>query len=183
MAKELEVKVLGINKEEIEEKLKEIGAKLIKKEYQINTIFDTDNRSVKKDLNGYLRIRESRDLINENVKYIFTLKKNIAKDEVRENVEIETVIEDDKALIEILHNLDLTIKHRGSKDRTSYVYDNMRFDIDTWDSDTYPETYLEIEVDNREDLNKAIKLLDLNRENVTSKSLGQLRMELGLKDL
>ncbi len=183
MIKELEVKVLNINKEEIENKLINLGAKLIKKEYQINTIFDSSDRMIKNAINGYLRIRESRDLLKNESKYIFTLKKNISKEGLRENIEIETEIENEIALTEILQYLNFDIKHKGTKDRISYIYENIRFDIDTWDNDTYPYPYLEIEVTDKKDLDKAIRLLDLNKNDVTSKSLGQLRMEIGFTDL
>lgn len=184
MAKELEVKVLNIDKDEIEEKLKAIGARLIKKEYQINTIFDSDNRKIKKEHNGYLRLRETRDLINIKTEFMFTLKKNIENNHnLRENVEIETLVEDKDALFQILDHLDLKIEHQGTKERTSYIYDKIRFDIDTWDKETYPNPYLEIEVQHKEDLDKAIALLELDENNVTTKSIGQLRMELGLSDI
>ncbi|MTI49618.1 class IV adenylate cyclase [Sporosalibacterium faouarense] len=183
MAKELEVKVLNIDKERIEERLQSIGATLLKKEHQVNTIFDTEDRRIKKEENGYLRIRESKDILKDKTEYIFTLKKNISKDELRENVEIETKIEDSKSLEEILKYLELSIKHRGTKERVSYTYENIRFDIDTWDKATYPYPYLEIEVQEKKDLERAIKLLGLNPDNVTSKSLGQLRMALNLGDI
>lgn len=41
MAKELEVKVLNIDKKEMEERLVSIGAKYLVKEEQINTLIDT----------------------------------------------------------------------------------------------------------------------------------------------
>lgn len=47
---EKEVKVLNINKEEIEKKLIEAGAVLIKDENQINIRFDTENNFLKKKL-------------------------------------------------------------------------------------------------------------------------------------
>lgn len=183
MAKELEVKVLNIDKGEVERKLKQIGANLVKKEYQTNTIYDDDNRFILKELNGYLRIRESKNLINNETKFIITLKRNIPNEKLRENIETETIVEDGKALEEILRYMNFTEKHKGTKERISYMYENMRFDIDTWDKDTYPYPYLEIEVECEEDLDRAIVLLNLNRENVTLKSLGQLRMEEGLTDL
>lgn len=183
MSKELEVKVININKEEIENRLKEVGAKLVKKEFQINTIFDTDDRIIKYTHNGYLRIRESRDQINNRTECIFTLKKNVSNDGIRENIEIESKIEDKEAIKKILRHLGLTVKHEGIKERISYSYEDILFDIDTWDKNTYPEPYLEIEVVKKEDLEKAIKLLGLDRNNVTDKSLAKLRMEKGLGDL
>ncbi|KPU27701.1 adenylate cyclase [Caloranaerobacter sp. TR13] len=183
MAKELEVKVLDIDKDEIEERLKEIGAELISREYQINTIFDTEDRVIKNKQNGYLRIREKRDLDKGLVSYIFTLKRNISKDGVRENLEIETKVEKKEALTKILESLNLKIVHEGTKERIKYKYEDIIFDIDTWDKETYPYTYLEIEVKQKEDLQRAIKLLNLDENKVTIKSLAELRMELGLSDL
>lgn len=183
MGTEMEVKVLNIDKKEIEKRLIKVGAKLVKKEYQVNTIFDTDNRMIKNNYNGYLRIREKKDLINNINKYILTLKKNVSKDEVRKNVEIETYIDNKKDLTEIFEHLKLHIKHEGTKERISYRYEDILFEIDTWDKDTYPYPYLEIEVKDKKSLKKAIKLISIDEKNVTTKSLAQLRMELGMNDL
>jgi len=181
--KEMEVKVLNINKKDLEKKLISIGAKLVKREYQINTIFDTEDRLVKNAHKGYLRIRENKNLLTDNTEYIFTLKKNISKNELRENIEIETKVENKEALINILAHLNLTVKHEGTKERISYKYDDILFEIDTWNKETYPDPYLEIEVIKKEDLDKAIDLLNLDRKNVTSKSLEQLRNEIGFGNL
>jgi len=183
MNKELEVKVLNIDKKEIEENLIAIGAQLLKKEYQVNTIFDTEDRIIKGRNEGYLRIRESKEQVTDKTEYIFTLKKNIGKEGLRENIEIETKVDNKEALVNILEFLGYNVKHRGTKERITYRYDNIIFDIDTWDEATYPYPYLEIEVENREDLERATELLKLNREDITSKSIGELRMEIGMKDL
>lgn len=183
MEKELEVKVLGIDPKDIESKLKKIGAHYIKKEYQINSIYDSNKREIKNLHNGYLRIRESKDLDTLNKEYIFTLKTNKGVDDLRENIETSTKIQNKESLEIILDALGLKKVHEGSKTRTSYKYENIRFDIDLWDKETYPHPYLEIEVEDKKDLGKAIELLGIKRENVTSKSLAQLRMEIGLGDL
>ncbi len=184
MNKELEVKVLNINKEKVENRLKEIGAQLVKKEYQINTIFDNKYSMIKNKHNGYLRIRETKDLLTDKTKFTLTLKKHdgISSEGIRQNKEFNTEIANEQSLINILTHLELDIKHKGMKERVSYKYENILFEIDTWDKDTYPYPYLEIEVKRNEDLDKAIQLLKLDRSKVTSKSLGELRAELKLKD-
>ena len=181
MAKELEVKVLNIDKKELEEKLLKLGATLIKKEHQINTVLDTKEGNIENSGKGYLRIRESKDLVDNKVEYTLTFKKNINNNGIRENKEIETKFTDKKAMIEILEHLDLYIKNEGSKERISYKYEDIRFDIDTWDKDTYPYPYLEIEVTKKEDIDKAISLLNIDKKNMTLKSLRQLRKEAGLE--
>lgn len=183
MGKELEVKVLNINKDEIIKKLESINAKLIKREHQVNKIFDFEDRYIKDNHKGYMRIREKVDLLRDKKEYILTLKKNVSNDGVRENIEIETNVTDSESLEKILLHLKLKKVHQGSKERISYTLDGILFEIDTWDKDTYPEPYLEIEVKDKKELDRAIKILDLKKDNVTSKSIGQLRMEKGLSDL
>ena len=178
MAKEIEVKVLNIDPDDIEEKLIKLGAKLIKKEYQVNTIFMSIDEDIEEVGNGYLRIRESKDLINEKVENIFTFKRNISQDGFRKNEETETLVEDKEALIKILSFMNINIKNEGKKERTSYEFESIRFDIDIWDKETYPYPYLEIEVNDSKDIEKAIKLLDIKEENVTTKSLKDLRSEM-----
>src|SRR5690606_23027424 len=116
MGKELEVKVLGIDKEKIEQKLKNIGAKLLSKEYQVNTLYDSEDKLIEKLGDGYLRIRETKDLITGEVEIYFTLKKNLSSKGVRENTEIETMITDKNALNSILEHLNLKVIHEGTKE-------------------------------------------------------------------
>ena len=52
MSKEIEVKVLNIDLDEMEKRLVEIGAELIAKEYQINTIFDSKDSYIEDKLNS-----------------------------------------------------------------------------------------------------------------------------------
>ncbi|NLV76196.1 MAG: class IV adenylate cyclase [Tissierellia bacterium] len=178
MAKEIEVKVLNICLDEMEKKLVELGAKLIAKEYQINTIFDSKDNYIEKDLNSYLRIRETKDLLTDEVHINLTLKRNIGRKSVRQNIETTTEISDKQAMISILEGLRYEIIGEGTKYRTSYVYQDIRFDLDRWDEDTYPYPYMEIEVKKEEDLEKAIKLLDINRANISTKSIVELQKNL-----
>lgn len=181
MAKELEVKVLGIDKKDIEEKLQNLGAKLISKEYQINTLYDSEDKIIEKLGDGYLRVRETRNLLTDEAEIFFTLKKNVSSDVARENIEIETMVTDKAALNLILEHLNLKVIHEGTKERISYIYGDIRFDIDTWDKSTYPYPYMEIEVTKKEDIKKAVELLKLDEESVTTKSLRDLRAEINLE--
>lgn len=180
MSRELEVKVLNIDKDKIEKQLINLGATLLAKEYQVNTTLDTKDYKIQRNNKSYLRIRETRDLLNDEVNYTITLKENISRTNVRENIEIETKIEDKKPLLYILNSLDVQVVHEGCKERNSYVYDDIRFDLDTWDKGTYPYPYMEIEVKKEEDLDKAIELLDIDEKNISIKSIMELREDLGL---
>lgn len=175
---EREVKVLNVDLDEMEKKLKALGARLVSEEYQINTIIDREDRFIEKGLNSYLRIRETKNLITDTTSIDLTLKKNISSDKTRQNVEITTRIDNKEAMLEILRNLQYEVVKEGYKNRKTYVYDDIRFDLDRWDKDTYPYEYMEIEVKKEEDLDRAIDLLHINRENISTKSIMELREEL-----
>ena len=81
-------------------------------------------------------------------------------------------------MIYILKDLKYEIKEEGYKNRTSYIYQNIRFDLDKWDKNTYPYPYMEIEVEKKEDLEKAVNLLKIHKNNISTKSIMELKEEL-----
>ncbi|MGO1367749.1 MAG: class IV adenylate cyclase [Senegalia sp. (in: firmicutes)] len=181
MTKELEVKVLGINKIEMIEKLEKIGAKKIKEENQKNIILDTLDKRIENKYNGYLRIRTSKNNINNEYKKKITLKTILSDETYRENKEIEVNIDNEDNMFDIFKMLGLVTNYIGYKERISYQYEDILFEIDSWDEDTYPDTYMEIEIQGKKDLDKAIRLLDLNKKYITTKSITELRRDKGLE--
>lgn len=175
--KEREVKVLNIDKDEIEKKLKGMGAILLKDEDQTNIRFDTEDNYLKKTYNGYLRLRITKNNLNEEIKNTLTFKRNISRDNLRINEETETEVSNWEETVKILQILGYNKKRPGYKHRKSYLYDNIVFEIDTWDEETYPKPYLEIEMIDEEDLERAIELLQLDREQITSKPIDELRKD------
>lgn len=178
MAKEIEVKVLNIDLEEMEKKLLELKAHLISQEYQKNLIFDSRDSFIEMDLNSYLRIREVKNFLTDETNIKLTLKQNISTEGLRQNIETTTEIDDKESMIYILEKLGYDIKEEGTKFRKSYLYENIRFDLDKWDEKTYPYPYMEIEVENQKDLEKAISLLNIDRSNISTKSIIELKKEL-----
>ncbi|TJX13796.1 CYTH domain-containing protein [Tissierella creatinini] len=181
MVKELEIKVLNIDIDEIENKLKNLGARLISKELQINTLIDSSERPIKSYVDAYLRIRESKDLLNDVETTTFTMKKNLNNKVLRENAEYNTTIESKDILLQILKELGFDKVSIGHKERTSYELKGSKIDLDIWDKDTYPNPYMEIEVQDESELEKIIELLDLPRENISTKSIVELRRVLNLE--
>lgn len=178
MSMEIEVKVLNVDLNEIEGKLKELGANLVSKEHQINTVIDRKDGYIENELNSYLRIRETKNLLTDEKTIKFTLKKNIGKEKTRQNIEITTRIDNKEALLKILKELQFNVIQEGYKNRKTYVYEDIRFDLDKWDENTYPYEYMEIEVKKEEDLERAIKLLNIKKEQISTKSIMELREEL-----
>lgn len=174
---EIEVKVLNIDKEEIQKKLVKIGATLIKDEEQTNIRFDTEDKYLKNKYKGYLRVRITKNNLTGEIINTMTLKKNISRDEFRVNEELETQILDVDEAIKILEALKYYPKAPGKKRRISYIYEGILFEIDEWDKDIYPRPYLEIEVTKENDLERAIDLLNIDRRNITAKSIEELIKE------
>lgn len=108
------------------------------------------------------------------------MKKNINRKDIRENIELNTNISDKKVMLEILENLGYYMLQEGFKERKSYILNDVRLDLDKWDDLTYPYPYMEIEVNNKEDLNNIIKLLDIPKESISTKSIVELRKEANL---
>ena len=81
-------------------------------------------------------------------------------------------------MIEILKSLGYFVFEEGFKERTSYILANVRFDLDKWDDETYPYPYMEIEVNDEDELEKMVVLLDISKENISTKSILELRDEL-----
>lgn len=178
MDKEIEVKVLNIDLEDMENKLIKLNAKLISEEDQRNIIFSLKEKSKNLNPNTYLRIRESKNLLTDKMKRELTLKENRSNMEIRENIETTTNIDNIESMVYILENLGYEINSDGRKHRKSYLYENIRFDLDTWDKNTYPYPYMEIEVEDPKDLDKIIDLLGINSNNISTKSIMELKKEL-----
>lgn len=181
MAKELEVKVLDVDINQIQIKLKNLNAVLIKKELQVNTLIDSYETPIKTITDGYLRIRESKDLVNNTNKTTLTFKKNVENRDMRENIEYNVGIENRDSMVELLKALGYNNIKIGYKERTSYNLNDARIDIDIWDKETYPHPYIEIEVKTQEKLYEIINILGISRENISTKSILELRKELNLE--
>lgn len=181
MERELEVKILGIDLDDMEKKIITLGGRLIGKEKQINTLIDSREKPIKSYVDAYLRIRETQDLLHNEKSTEFTLKKSIDNDNgLRDNIELTTEIKDKEMLLEILKNLGFDNIEVGFKERKSYEFMEARLDFDQWDKETYPFPYMEIEVKDMKHLNEITKSLQIPQENISTKSIVQLRKELKL---
>lgn len=176
MHREIEVKVLNIDVEKMREKLESLGADLINHEFQKNYTFipkGSDGFEA-----GYLRVRETTHKDNGEREIELTFKEVRNVDDVRINNEYTTHIDSVTMMNSILEHIGMELEYSGEKERISYRYKNQRFDIDIWDKDTYPEPYMEIEFSNQSKIDEIIDDLGIDRENVTNKSITELREDL-----
>ena len=177
LLRELEVKVLTIDIDDIISKLESKGADKVAEEIQLNTVLDTKDYYIETHINGYLRIRSLVNTLTREKKSVLTLKKKISDKNVRESIEIETEINDHESMIRIMEELGLTVLYENTKKRTSYLYNDVRFDIDIWDEELGIKPYLEIEVPSEERLEQIINEFDIDRKYVSTKSIKELLEE------
>ena len=78
----------------------------------------------------------------------------------------------------ILEKMGINLKYKGNKERISYSYKGQRFDIDIWDEKTYPYPYMEIEFTNQTKIDEILEDLDIDKGQVTTKSISDLISEL-----
>lgn len=178
MNNELEVKILNIDPEAMEQKIIDMGGKLMARERQTNTLIDSESRPIKSFLDAYLRIRHTQELISGNEFSELTLKKNLRNDFLRENVELNVAIDDEKTMLNILRELGFDKVTVGFKDRKSYSLKGVRLDIDVWDKETYPNPYMEIEVGDEKQLSEILEALRIEPENVSRLSIVELQNRL-----
>lgn len=170
---EKEVKVIGLDTEKIEAILKQNGAKQIAHTRQVNYALAHEASLI--ESNSLLRIREESFLDQNKKKIEFTYKLREKKLGISDSKEYTVLVDDQVKLLQILELLGFTVAHKGSKERVSYEFMNARFDFDLWDKETFPERFIEIEFEDREDLKKILEYFNIPESCVTNKSIKELK--------
>ena len=130
MNNEIEAQFLDIDKTEIRERLKSIGAKLEKPETLMRrTVFDLGNHS-------FARVRDEGDKIT------VTYKKITDDNSIRGTKEINLEVDNYKNAIAFLKECGLEIKAEQESKREIWTLDKVELCIDTW---PWLPTFLEIE--------------------------------------
>ena len=138
--KEVEVKIIGVDREEVEARLKRLRARKTL-DNDVDTIFfDFPNNSISKAKN-LLRLRKIGNMAE------ITFKKFVQSDMAKVRVECDVSVSDFDAANSILQSLGLIPTLRMEKHRTSYVMsDGVEVDIDKYTGQySHIPTLLEIE--------------------------------------
>jgi adenylate cyclase, class 2 len=156
--KEVEVKILEIDRARIEKTLLSLGARRIFDD-QIQTIFyDFPNGSIVK-AKSVLRLRKDGDTIELTYKKVrFT---QIAKTAEEYSVEVSNL----ETMKKILENLGLVPTEVAQKHRVSFLLEGARFDIDRYLGDYgYVPEFMEIEAENTNLIKKYANLLGFSQD-------------------
>lgn len=171
--REKEVKVFNLDLDALKEELLSKGAEHLGEEKQVNYIlkFDLDENSKLKSL---LRLREVYKSGNEAFYLTYKIKGEDTGG-LRNSKEITSEIKDKDSMLKILEMLGVSTIEVNYKTRDSYIYKDARFDFDELDKKTFDVPYLEIEVKNDEKLEEIIKEFNIERKNITTKNITELR--------
>lgn len=151
---EYEVRVLEINEDEIQSKLKELNAILVEDVFQKRYVYDFKPVVPSK----WIRLRTNGSKTTLTIKSVES--SNI--DGTRE-VEIEVSdFDDTNAILEELGYIPRGIQENK---RIKYDLNGVEIDIDTWPK---IPTYLEIEGTNEEEVYNTLQLLGIPKERATS---------------
>lgn len=148
---EFEAKYPKINKKEIREKLKDLGAELVFAERKfIRMTFDTPKLRTK---NAWVRLRDEGD------KTTMTFKVVDDKKSASGMKEVSFVISDMASAKSLLEQLGLTHKGYEENLREEWQLGEVIFDIDTW---PLIDPYLEIEAPSEEIVKNYFEILELD---------------------
>ena len=131
MNNEIEAQFLDIDKNEIREKLKEVGAKLVKPEVLMRrVVFDTGP-------NTFARVRDEGE-----GKIVMTYKNVADENSILGTKEVNVVIDDYENGILLLKACGLEPKAEQESYRETWVFGDVEICIDTW---PWLPTFIEIE--------------------------------------
>lgn len=178
MSEEIEVKFLNINPQEIERKLKKLGAKKIFNRLYQRRVFDYPD--LRLNYRGaYIRLHDEGDQITLAFKQRIGIKANDGTRNDKTMEEVEIKVSDFEKTAEFLGKIGLKEKFYEENRRIRYVLNNIEFDIDFWPQ---LEPYLEIEAVSWTEIEKAIKLLGLNFEDKKIFSTYQIYQLKGINE-
>ena len=164
---EYEITVLDIDVSEIEKKLESIGAIKQGEYFQKRNLYNFHE-----EYRGrFIRLRTNGE------KTTLTIKDKSAKKEIGSVKELEIEVSSFEKANEILELLGYEHSTYQENKRIIYKLGHIEFDIDTW---PMIPTYLEIEGKNKEDVEKMIKILDIDEEKLSLDKVSEIYKKYGI---
>lgn len=155
MDKEIEIRILNINKEKFINNIIEMGAKKDSEALQKRYVYDFNPIAP----NKWIRLRTN------NKKTTLTIKEILDKNAIDGTNELEIVVSDfDKANL-ILEELGYTHRNYQENFREIYYLNGVEISIDTW---PLIPTYVELESKKEKDIKSLLALIDYEEENLTT---------------
>ena len=167
MHTEYEVRVLGINKEEIIKKLESLGAEFqwdcIQKRYVYDFIPKIDSKWIRLRTNGKITT--------------LTIKKLVSS-EIDGTQELEIEVDNFERCNLILKELGYEAKGYQENRRCQYILNGVEIDIDSW---PLIPTYLEIEGPSEESVYNVLSALEIEKKDTTTKDVERVYLDYGYR--
>jgi len=151
---EYEARILNVDKDSLEKKLVEKGAKKVADFDYRRKVYDFNPKTNSK----WIRLR------TDGTTTTLTVKEYI-ENSIDGTREMEVKVSDFEETDKILNELGYVAHSYQESKRTRYILNGVELDIDTW---PYIPTYLEIEGKNEEEVIKTAELLGLDKNKFTS---------------
>ncbi len=172
--KEVEVKLIGLDEQELIDKIIKKGGVYESCEDQINIRINSTSHPIPDP--SYLRLRqikvEGKETVNE-----FTFKTRVESDQARVNREYTCIVNDPGELLKILSLMGYDRQEKGRKIRKRYLYKGFRIEFDHWDKDSFPFPYIEVEGESPQALTEFLEEFSIPQEAVSTKSIAELKNE------
>ena len=154
MKTEYEIRILEINQDEMIKKLETLGATKKGEFEQKRYVYD-----LKPVQNGkWIRLRT-------NGKKTTLAYKDIVSDTIDGTKEVEFEVSSISDAEEFLNKIGFNYRSLQENKRIQYILDGVEIDIDTW---PMIPTYMEIEGESEEKVNKMIEKLDVDKSKITA---------------
>ena len=171
--KEIELRIIDIDVQEIRKKLLSLNCLKVKQENQINNIYDFSDKRLLLG-KGYARIRTVKDDLKNSTIHYITTKKLISQEKYKIMDEHESEIKDEIAAKGIFEALGLELIQSIKKYRESYKYKNTLIEIDINEKEFCPFPYIEIESASESEIGEVVRLLGYSLADTTSKSIYEI---------
>lgn len=155
MDKEIEIRILNIDKEKFIKNIIELGAKKDSESLQKRYVYDF-NPVVP---NKWIRLRTN------DKKTTLTIKEILDKNAIDGTNELEIVVSDFEKTNLILNQLGYNHRNYQENYREIYNLNGVEISIDTW---PLIPTYVELEAKKEENIKSLLELIDYEKENLTT---------------
>lgn len=180
--KEAETRIINIDVDNVRTILKNSNTINVKKENQINEIYDFPNGKLLSE-KGYARIRTVENMLDNSMHYYMTVKKMLSQEKFKVMEEHEIEINSPSKGSEIFKALGLIKNQTIKKYRESYEYKHSLIEIDINDKSFCPFPYIEVETAFENELEEIVKLLGYSMKDTTSKTIYEILGEKGARGL
>ncbi|MDD7592929.1 MAG: class IV adenylate cyclase [Peptoniphilaceae bacterium] len=170
--REVEVKLLGLDRDALERTLQAQGATFDREEHQINVRLSNPAHPLPEA--EYLRLR-TIEVEGEAPVHELTLKRRVSKEGARVNEEYTVHVDDPEAALLLMEKLGFSEKEAARKTRRRYLWQDFRVEFDTWDADYLPVPYVEVEAPSPEALEGFLAAFQIPSASVSTLSIGDLR--------